>query len=659
MKNTMHLVRYLTVAVGLAGLIPANAANRTWTGGGDDDFWSTAANWGGTAPTATGDALFFGGTTRPTPDNTTVTSLNGISFLAGAGSFTLSGGGFTLNGNISNASGVLQTIENAMALNANRTVDMGSGEILLSGVISADTAARALIKSGTGTLTLAGANTFLGNVQINLGKVVLDAAAGGSLATGGTGTLFLGGTDGATSNANQGATFEVRGTASGTTTANVGRTLTLGNGSGANRIVVNSNGGDGTTLQFARATRNLSTARGVPTLNIDLSSANSALKLDELGSGFALANGVLPFATVTDSVKTGFATRDTGTGLVTRNTPAASLPDVTGSSATNYSTSGNLTLTGNVAANTVTITGGGDMQGSSHALTTRAILMEEGAGNYTVGAGNVGGTGGLLLHQYSTAGTLVIAGDMNTVGGNYQTYHIAKIGPGAVIFQGDGNNYSGTTDLQEGLFQLDGSLKEMQVVQVRNGATLAGSGGIGGGIQWTWDGSNNVNSGTRHTPVNVWDGGVLDASYVTGDALSITGSLNISSGATYRLTLAESSYDALSVSNTTGGIVNLDGNLELTLAYAPTLNERIDLLTWSGGTQAGAFATINGAVATSIFTLDAYEFEIIYDTDAVYLTVIAVPEPNSAMLIAVAACLIVAFRGRRYIRMRAAVTIPV
>lgn len=45
----------ITLALTVASLtIPLHAADRTWSGGAADALWSTASNWGGTAP---GDEL--------------------------------------------------------------------------------------------------------------------------------------------------------------------------------------------------------------------------------------------------------------------------------------------------------------------------------------------------------------------------------------------------------------------------------------------------------------------------------------------------------------------------------------------------------------------------------------------------------------------------
>jgi hypothetical protein len=89
----------------------AMAADLTWSGGGIDANWLTAANWGGVAPVAN-DSLFFAGSTQlgPVNDSTSGTQFNGINFNSGAGAFTLSGNSINLGGNISNNSAANQTV---------------------------------------------------------------------------------------------------------------------------------------------------------------------------------------------------------------------------------------------------------------------------------------------------------------------------------------------------------------------------------------------------------------------------------------------------------------------------------------------------------------------------------------------------------------------
>lgn len=612
MNKQHNIVRRLTLVVGFAvALSPAHAATYTWSGGGSDNLWSTAANWSGTAPTATGHSLIFAGSTRLTPDNTTVTSLNGITFAAGAGSFTLEGTAFTLNGNIANDSTVLQTIENAMTLNGNRIINTGSGGITLKGAVGESGVARVLTKTGTGTLTLAGANTFTNRLDLNQGTILLDAASGGSLAAGGDVLLGVFGATAVTA-VNQGGTFKVLGASSGSTTVTTGKGLYLTGASGANKLIVDSNGGSGTTLEFSDFNR----TGGVgsqPTLNVDLSAPGSALRF--IASAGAPTNGIYPYMTVTDGTNTGFATRDTGTGMVSRYTASSALPVSGGSSATNYHVSSSHTLTGNVAANSLTIKGAGVMNGS-YKLSTIAILMEGGVGNHTfqneVGGG--GGTG-MYIHQYSTVGTLTFSNNL-AVGTDMR---LVKSGLGTVVFSSAVSGLAGSTgglDVQSGTLVLNGSLADATTLHVREGATLSGHGSIGG---------------TTNTAVNIWSGGTLDASHATADALNLTGTLTLQSGATYQMDLAGGSFDALSVA----GNVTLNGDLKLTLGYAPNINDEIDLLT-STGTIGGTFATINGVAATPTFTMGSYEFGINYDTDRVWLETLAVPEPSTVLFLLLA-----------------------
>ena len=78
----------LLAALGLASA----AAAATWTGAGTDDNWTTAANWGGTAPAA-GAALTFAGSARTAPVNDFAagTAFGGVTFAADAAPFTPEG----------------------------------------------------------------------------------------------------------------------------------------------------------------------------------------------------------------------------------------------------------------------------------------------------------------------------------------------------------------------------------------------------------------------------------------------------------------------------------------------------------------------------------------------------------------------------------------
>src|SRR5207244_5882213 len=70
----------------------AEAATRTWTGGGGDNNWGTAGNWGGTAPVAGDDLVFPSGASQ-------LSNNNNIAAATSFNSITISDSGYTLAGN--------------------------------------------------------------------------------------------------------------------------------------------------------------------------------------------------------------------------------------------------------------------------------------------------------------------------------------------------------------------------------------------------------------------------------------------------------------------------------------------------------------------------------------------------------------------------------
>ncbi|HEV8607904.1 MAG TPA: autotransporter-associated beta strand repeat-containing protein, partial [Tepidisphaeraceae bacterium] len=173
MKSSRRILLAACAAV-LAGAAGASGAIQTWSGGGGDDKWTTGANWlGGTAPVAN-DALVFDGSVRLTPGNDFAagTGFTGIGFAATAGAFTLSGNQVTLSGDITDdAAGQIETIGLGLALDANRGVVVGDSAFLtINGVISGT--GFGITKSGNGTLTLGGNNTYTGTTLLDGGTVI-------------------------------------------------------------------------------------------------------------------------------------------------------------------------------------------------------------------------------------------------------------------------------------------------------------------------------------------------------------------------------------------------------------------------------------------------------------------------------------------------------
>lgn len=138
----------------LCAALGAQAATRSWTGGGADGNWSTASNWDGTAPVEN-DALAFGGSARLANINDLAadTRLNGITFVAGAGAFSLSGNRVALGGDITNSSTTAQVCGLPLALQQDTAfvITEATGLLTVTGAVSG---AYSVIKKGPGQLKL-------------------------------------------------------------------------------------------------------------------------------------------------------------------------------------------------------------------------------------------------------------------------------------------------------------------------------------------------------------------------------------------------------------------------------------------------------------------------------------------------------------------------
>ncbi len=220
-----------TIVSLIAGLLAftAQAADRTWDGGGAEANWSTFASWDGdaAAPVAD-DALFFGGASKLTNTNDLGAGLSfaGLTFNAGAGAFVLRGDALALGGNVVNLDNDAQSLQMDLTLGATRIFNASNGNLVANGVISG---AGGLTKSGHYALTLAGNNSYEGVTTISTGTVVITHANALGSAAAGT-----------TVDTARGATLDIRGgiTLAETLTfvnANVNKSC-LVNGTGTNTI---------------------------------------------------------------------------------------------------------------------------------------------------------------------------------------------------------------------------------------------------------------------------------------------------------------------------------------------------------------------------------------------------------------------------------------
>jgi autotransporter-associated beta strand protein len=174
-----------------------------WDGGGSDNNWSTAANWDHDAVPVFPHALTFAGSTRLNNNNDLgAITIGSLTFDSAAGAFTLGGNDATLSGavgfNANPAAPVTQTVNLNLTFTGNQTIDLpANGNLTLGGNI---TSGNALTKSGSGVLTLAGANDSFssfyldGGSNVIAGTVNVTGTGGGRIYIGDigtTGTLVL------------------------------------------------------------------------------------------------------------------------------------------------------------------------------------------------------------------------------------------------------------------------------------------------------------------------------------------------------------------------------------------------------------------------------------------------------------------------------------
>jgi fibronectin-binding autotransporter adhesin len=209
------------LALFVAGAVAPDARAQvtyTWNGAGADNNWSTAANWGGTAPVSdpVNTLIVLAGTVRPTnvldlaPGSEF--DINSLTLASGAAAFTVNPSATPTTLRIG-AGGVTQLATNSLTLAAplalsadqiwatNNTGALtvtglvnlgahflglggsGTGAINLNGIVSG-TGGITRVGTGGSVATLAGANTYTGATTVTSGILATTTLANGGSASG-------------------------------------------------------------------------------------------------------------------------------------------------------------------------------------------------------------------------------------------------------------------------------------------------------------------------------------------------------------------------------------------------------------------------------------------------------------------------------------------
>jgi autotransporter-associated beta strand protein len=347
----------------------------------------------------------------------------------GAGTLVLTGnnhydGGTTINAGILQLGngGTTGSIVGAVTNNAVLAIDR-SDALTLSDVVSGT---GALHQNGTGTLTLAGTNTYTGGTVINAG------------------TLQIG--NGGTSGSVVGAV-----TNNSTLAINRSDTLTLaGDISGVGRLEQN---GNGTLVLTGTNTYTGGTRINAGTLQIGDGGTNGSIVGDVINNGvLAIDNsGAL---TLSGDVSGGGSLHQNGTGVTT----LAGSASHTGETAVNAGTLRANSANRFSSASAVTVAAGAVLDANDFEQTIASLA---GAGLVALGRGQL-----TLDNAASTtfSGTIAGSGGLTLVAGT-QTLSGAS-------------SYTGATIIEGGTLVVDGSILSSSSVTVAAGASIAGSGWI-------------------------------------------------------------------------------------------------------------------------------------------------------------------------------------
>jgi autotransporter-associated beta strand protein len=554
------------VLLACASLITAReiqAAPRTWSGGGSDNNWSTAANWGGTAPVV-GDSLVFAGSTRLTNINN-LTSLNlmGISFqnsgfLFGGNTITNSGGIYDNSGNNTNnlptyLSGS-QGITNAAAgtvlqlggiqtnLAAGNVLTFGGpGNIYVAGVISGLAAVNANGDgAGNGFVRLSAANTFTGPLSVNSGTLQLangaaiPSGAGKGDVTNLNATLDLNGNSQTVNGLNGNSSSVVDNKAgTATYTLTVGNNATNGGGSFEfDGIIQNTLG----TIALTKVNTNVFFLGGAETyagpttisagalvLTNNASIANSSAFNVAPGAQFNYANGSFSLG----------SSQTLTAGRATNNGPADLVGDFNNSS-------GTITIYKAGQAGTLTINGG---------LTLGGGLVTFDLGNNTTAGAGSNDLIAINGQLNENGGTILL----NPVAGTFANQTYTLITNQTTLVSGAGANFSVETP--------------RGVTATLNDTTFPGSllvniTGSSAPLSDIWVGENNGGAWDVNTTQNVATNGVLTTFFnldniVFNDSAS-NSSVNVAAGVSPSSTLVNNTFSNYVFSGS-GAIVGSGG----------------------------------------------------------------------------------------------------
>ncbi|MBR0706823.1 autotransporter domain-containing protein [Bradyrhizobium liaoningense] len=610
----------------------STAGNATITNNNELDF--SDANTAGNATITNNGTLYFLGTSTAGSATITNNSVLQFRYSSTAGSATLiNNAGGTVdfsNSTGPNGDGRLSAGSIAGAgsyvLGANElTVGSNNSSTEVSGVISGT--GGSLVKIGTGTLTLSGANTYTGGTTINGGTLQLGSAGGvgsilGTVNVGASGTFDVvnADTSGITSISNDGTTnFQNASSAGSATISNNGSIYFYDTSTAGTATITNSS--SGTVLLSGNATagsaiittNNLMYFYGGSTAGNATITNNNWLSFNETSTAdhATLTNNRWLYF-YNDSTA-GSATITNSNLLVFRDNSTAGNASITNTNTINFvvsSTAGSAVITNNA---------GGTTTFQDNSTAGNAQLINNAANAVFDFSGSSGASGDHKLSAGSIAGngTFYLGANELTVGGNNLSTTVSGVIADGGYFGGTGGSLvktgTGTLTLSGANTYTGGTTFAGGTVSVSSDANL---GDLAGGLTFnggTLQISGTAFNATARTVTLGAGGGTFDIADAANDFVisqSISGGTLTKSGAgTLTLTGAAGfsgatvSAGTLAFLNTTAGSADIANNAQLAFYGHSTAGDATIVnsgnVLFDGNTTAGNAQLVN-AISSAV-----------------------------------------------------------
>lgn len=554
-----------------AGLLQSTEATPLAWQGATNDAWNTPSSWTPNQTPTTADSLTIlgpagvagvlainvnaaaAGDSISFTDTAAVTLTNTVSLadqtLTVQSGLTTGAGAVTIGSAVANQ-GVL------IALGTSQIWNVGVGGLTATNVISG--AGFAITKTGAGTLTLAGANTYSGGTTLTTGIVTAQDAATNNF---------------------------VKALGTGLVTLNAGTLNLRANGSASSQTIIT---GDGTT-------GNNLTVGGNTTISVDRFGANT-------GSTFRLNNLSIGANTLTVNSANTYALQFAGTTTLTGNATFNNAANVTLTGAVGDGGSGfGITKQG---AGTLTLASGANSYTGSTSVTAGVLVLNSLAGsgaNVTVAAGATvaasSATDQTFLNRIVTtsAGALALAANTSN--------NLDLSAFGSLSFGATGAfDYTGTTLTPNGsTYRLGGGGGTLGIssANVVTGArNLVVTGNTSFKAAQDYSGSTTVNSGTLD----------LRGTGVGGGSILSSSGITVAQGAIMLLTNdATNGISTNRVADTTA--ITLNGgafNFGASTAAATIFSETVGQLNLASGGQNRVITTnASGAGSSSTLTFSS------------------------------------------------------